>query len=91
MVAQSYVEDDVRFDDPVHVYAGSPTKVRAIASARGAAHYLQYEWPAAPGLKHLQARLACLAVLEGRRKAASARKAFEMAAIEVNILVPGNS
>lgn len=81
-------DDDKRFDRPVKLMIGGPGKVRIVTSTRETAECLMQRWPAKGGGKHLQARLACLAVLEGAKPASLACKALEAAAEEVGILVP---
>ena len=54
-----------------------------------AADILLHRWPGDPGArKHLAARKACIAVLEGIKEARAARLAFEAAAKEADILAP---
>jgi hypothetical protein len=80
--------DDQRFDRPVHVRLGSGAKIKIIQSTKEAADCLtEYRWPRGTGAKHRLARKACLDALSGLKKAAVARRAFEAAAIESDILV----
>jgi hypothetical protein len=79
--------DDVRFDRTVHVAIGGPGNIRGINSTREAAECLLYRWPGLGGPKHLAARKACLNALGGMGTAAMARKAFEAAAKESDILL----
>ncbi|MGQ2906725.1 MAG: DUF982 domain-containing protein [Aliihoeflea sp.] len=54
-----------------------------------AADILLNRWPGDRGArKHLAARKACIAVLEGIKEARAARLAFEAAAKEADILAP---
>lgn len=79
--------EDHHFDYPVLVQT-SASRIRVVSSTREAAECLLYGWPAV-GLnrKHLEARRACLAVLEGQKKALTARRAFAAAAKEAGILI----
>lgn len=83
---------NVQFDQAVTVETAKLGKHLVVTDVRRAAEILIDEWPAAkPGSKHLAARKACLAVLEGHRKAIFARRAFEAAAAEVDILVAASA
>jgi hypothetical protein len=64
-------------------------QVRNIGSAREAAEWLLYEWPAESieSWKARDARQACLAALEGAGETADARLAFRMAAEDAGILI----
>lgn len=80
--------EDQRFDEPVQILTGKARSVtRQVRSTAEAAKYLLYDWPVEGGRKHLAARKACLAVLEGLKAAQVARKAFAEAADEADILV----
>ena len=78
--------EDKFFDAPVHVKLASG-KERIVVSTSDAAACLLYKWPEKRGNKHLAARKACMAVLEGLKEARAARKAFEAAAKESECLV----
>ncbi len=80
--------DNRWFDKPVRVVGNARGNVfRNISSAVEAAEFLLHEWPGDPGArKHLAARKACIAVLEGIKEARVARQAFEAAADEADIL-----
>lgn len=83
------MEDDHRhFDRPVRILTGKGrTVARNVETTLEAAKYLlDPKWPSA-GKRHLAARKACLAVLDGLKEARAARKAFEAAADEAGILV----
>jgi hypothetical protein len=80
---------DREFDRPVQILHGRPGASRVVRSTAEAAEYLLYKWPAKGGGKHRAARKACLEVLEGLKEAHAARKAFEAAADEADILVGG--
>ena len=80
---------DEQFDQSVPVAidpSGGTTII--VTNTRQAAELLLSRWPVDGGAKHLAARKACLAVLEGIKKGRDARKAFEAAAIEANIFRP---
>ena len=75
------------FDHPVAIMAGRHSWTRQdITSTRQAAEYLLYKWPEQRGSKHLAARKACMAVLDGLKDVRTARKAFAAAAAEADIL-----
>jgi hypothetical protein len=75
------------FDKPVHIVFGKPGQHRNVTSVREAAEVLLDDnWPTEAGRRHLAARKACLAVLQGLKEAREARKAFEDAAWEADIL-----
>lgn len=77
------------FHPPVRVEFGRVGQTRSVSSAREAAELLlDQRWPQPDGRKHLAARQACMAVLEGLKEARHARKAFEAAAEEADILLP---
>jgi hypothetical protein len=79
---------DTSFDKPVMIelVPGKPKKIR---NARDAMDALDEFRPSAtePGKKHMMARRACMNALLGLRQAAMARKAFEEAAWESDVLV----
>ena len=77
------------FSPPVRVEFGHTGQSVFVSSAEKAAELLlDAEWPKVDGRKHLAARKAVLAVLEGIKEARHARKAFEDAAREADILIP---
>jgi hypothetical protein len=76
-----------RFEKPVRVALGGPGKIRVVTSTREAAECLLLRWPYESGRNHLAARKACRDVLQGLKEARTARKAFEQAAAEADILV----
>jgi len=79
---------DKSFDEPVRVLLGGPGKVRVVTSTKQAAEcLLNYRWPKGTGKKHRSAQQACLDVLSGVKDARTARKAFEAAARESDVLV----
>jgi hypothetical protein len=61
--------------------------MRVIASTLEAAEFLLLRWPNEGGQAHLHARIACIAVLDGRASPEQAREAFVAAAQEAGILV----
>ena len=75
------------FDRPVRVALGGPGKIRIVSSTREAAECLLLRWPSESGRKHLAARKACMDVLQGLKEARAARRAFQAAAKEADILV----
>jgi hypothetical protein len=82
--------DEKAFDRPVQIITGQHGSViRRIDTTMQAVDYLLHRWPRPGGAKHLAARKACMAVLEGLKKSHVARKAFEAAADEADILVGG--
>ena len=79
---------DTSFDKPVTI-ALVPGRLRKIRNADEAMDALDDKhWSSGrePGKKHMAARNACLQALLGLRKAAMARKAFEDAAWESDVL-----
>ena len=83
--------DDKRFDRPVRILTGKARSVsRKVETIEQAARCLLGDWPKEKaGPKHLQARLSCMAALEGLAAPRVAREAFEAAADEAYILVVG--
>lgn len=75
------------FDRPVGVAVDPRGNVTEhVTRTERAAEILLYEWPGDPGAKkHLAARKACIAVLEGLKEARAARLAFEAAAKEADV------
>ncbi len=82
--------DEGRFDQPVRVFVEKRGNIAdTVTNTVQAADILLHRWPGDPGArKHLAARKACIAVLEGLKEARAARLAFEAAAAEANILAP---
>ncbi len=79
---------DQRFDEPVRIALGrSGNTIFNVERVAQAADILMNRWPVATGQRHMVARKACLAVLEGKKEASVARAAFINAAIEADILV----
>jgi hypothetical protein len=66
-----------------------PAGVRVVTSTREAAECLLYRWPVKRGALHLRAVAACHDVLAGLKDPKFARKAFEAAAKEADILLDG--
>jgi hypothetical protein len=77
---------DQRFDEPVRIVLGR-SGIFNVERVAQAADILMNRWPVVTGQRHMVARKACLAVLEGKREASVARAAFINAAIEADILV----
>jgi len=71
---------------PVRIRIGHGTTRIAVTNTVQAATLLLEQWPGGAGPKHLAARKACVAVLEGKAPPARARRAFEAAAREADIL-----
>lgn len=79
---------DQRFDEPVRIALGrSGNTIFNVERVAQAADILMNRWPVATGQRHMVARKACLAVLEGKKEASVARAAFINAAIEADILI----
>ncbi|MBL0935191.1 MAG: DUF982 domain-containing protein [Rhizobiaceae bacterium] len=74
-----------RFDKPVRIFIEERgTIAHNVASTAQAADILLHRWPGDPAVKkHLNARIACIAILEGLKEARAARLAFEAAAADV--------
>jgi hypothetical protein len=81
------VVQDQRFDEPVRIALGRSGNTINVERVAQAADILMNRWPVATGQRHMVARKACLAVLEGKKEASVARAAFINAAIEADILV----
>lgn len=76
------------FSPGVRVAFGRVGQSVIVSSTEKAAELLLDErWPRPDGRKHLAARKACMAVLDGQKEARHARKAFEAAAKEADILL----
>jgi hypothetical protein len=73
---------------------GSPVLIRidggvqAVSSAAEAAECLDHHWPVQASRKRQNARAICMLVMDRVLQARAARRAFEAAADEVNILLP---
>jgi hypothetical protein len=80
---------DIDFDEPVGLLTDKPGKTVQVTTAGRAAEWLLNKWPAKPGPKHLLARQAIVALLEGKVSATEAREAFEHAADEAEIRIGG--
>jgi hypothetical protein len=80
--------NDGQFDRPVRVALGdSGNAIHIVTNTKQAVEILLYKWPSNPDSKHLAARVACAAVLDGQKPSVMARRAFEAAAKEADILV----
>ncbi|RUM95165.1 DUF982 domain-containing protein [Pseudaminobacter arsenicus] len=79
------LDDHGVFETSVRVVLKS--KELEIFTTRQAAELLLYSWPTGETGYLSQARMACMRVLGGNEKAETARKAFEDAAAEADILV----
>ncbi|GMB80553.1 DUF982 domain-containing protein [Shinella zoogloeoides] len=76
-----------RWEKPVTFETQKLGVYRTIASTEEAARALLTDWPVHSGHAFMKAQKVCLAVLEGRKKAADARAAFLKAAEEANVFV----
>lgn len=76
-----------QWDEPVTFETSKHGQFRTIASTVEAAHVLISQWPHATGKAYAKAQKACLGVLEGRKKASAARKAFVKAAAEASVFI----
>ncbi|NGN45317.1 DUF982 domain-containing protein [Mesorhizobium sp. CGMCC 1.15528] len=82
------MKTDVRFDSPVSIALGPSKNVMVnVVSASEAAEILFTRWPARRGRRHLEARKAAMAALEGLQQPAAFRHAFVEAAREAEILI----
>ena len=82
--------DPKRWTKPVTVETAKLGKHRVISSTEEAARFLLTEWPVdETGPAHLDARFACIDVLDGLQPPEHAREAFVAAAVEADILVKG--
>jgi hypothetical protein len=62
-------------------------RLRVLNTVADLAHFLLYEWPVyETGAKHLAARKACIAALEGKLSAPACRIAFVEAALEDGVM-----
>jgi hypothetical protein len=77
--------EDKPFDEYVTIKAARGHR-QNISSARQAAEWLIYKWPAETD-KAWRARKACLDALEGKVETAAASQAFRDAAEEAGILI----
>jgi hypothetical protein len=79
--------EDKPFNEYVTIKAARGQR-QNISSARQAADWLLYKWPAEEDTnKAWRARKACLEALEGKVETAAARQAFRDAAEEAGILI----
>jgi hypothetical protein len=82
--------DPKRWTKTVTVETAKLGKHRVIASTEEAARFLLTEWPVSDtGPAHLNARFACIDVLDDVQPPEVARDAFVAAAEEADILVKG--
>lgn len=76
------------FDKPVPVILpGKANVTHNVSNVFQAVEILLKRWPTKGGPAHLQARMACLAAMEGTVSPGEARLAFTDAAAEAGILV----
>lgn len=80
---------DVRFDQPVRIAVGrSRSMTMQVDRVERAELCLADQWPARRGRQHAAALDACRAAIQGRVPPSVARRAFEAAAMEADILLP---
>lgn len=80
---------DLRFDQPVRIAVGrSGSMALQVERVERAASCLSDKWPARRGRRHAAALEACRAAMQGRLRPSAARRAFEEAAREAEILLP---
>ncbi|ODT08158.1 MAG: hypothetical protein ABS58_03740 [Mesorhizobium sp. SCN 65-20] len=75
------------FVPPLMVELGRPGNFRRVTHAGEAAECLMTAWPLERGPRHREAVGTCLKVLDGRRSAEDARRAFLEACREANVPV----
>ena len=75
------------WDRPVTYETTKVGLYRTITTTADAAHVLLTDWPIKEGEALARARETCLAVLEGRKPADAARKAFLAAAKEAGVFI----
>lgn len=77
------------FSPGVRVAFGRIGQSVVVSSAEKAAELLlDKRWPKPDGRKQIDARRACLEVLDGLKEARHARRAFEAAAKDADVLLP---
>ena len=80
---------DIRFDQPVRIAVGrSGSMSMQVDRVERAELCLSGQWPARRGRQHAAALEACRAAIQGRIRPSVARRAFEEAAREADILLP---
>ena len=80
---------DVRFDQPVRIAVGrSRSMSMQVDRVERAELCLSDQWPAKRGRQHAAALEACRAAIRGAIRPSVARRAFEEAAMEADILLP---
>jgi hypothetical protein len=78
---------DVPFEKPLTVETAHVGRYLTITGTEQAADFLLHEWPGKRGSKHRAALRAALDVLEQRKAAGEARRAFLVAAKEADVFV----
>jgi hypothetical protein len=76
-----------RFETPVTVKSGADGTIKLLRSAREASDYLLNNWPGKRSPKHRAALQACHDAIAGDRPAMNARRAFIVAAREVDVFI----
>lgn len=76
-----------RWEEPITFETQQLGQFRTIASTTEAAHILMGQWPVETGKAMQKAQETFLAVLEGKKKPAAARKAFLKAAKEAGVFI----
>jgi hypothetical protein len=76
-----------RWEEPITFETEKLGQYRTISSTAEAAHVLMGQWPVETGKSLMAAQETCLAVLEGKKKPAAARKAFLKAAEEAGVFI----
>ena len=76
-----------RFETPVTVKSDAAGAIRLLRTAREASDFLLNSWPGKETPKHRAALQACHDALAGDKPAMNARRAFIVAAREVDVFV----
>ena len=74
------------WDKPIELMIENSDHFRSVSGSREAVACLMTSWPTPAGKRFAAARRACLGAIEGKVKAAVARRAFIKAAEEAGIL-----
>ncbi len=83
--------DKKPFDSPVTLELGRIGRYRRIENVQEAAECLMTVWPLNRGARHRDAVETCLKVLDGHRSTEDARRALIEAAMESEVLAPGQT
>lgn len=79
--------DTKKWTRPISYTSPQTGAFETIASTSEAIAVLRGQWPVVAGKQLRDARKICLEVLEGKRPAVEARRAFIAAAVEANVFV----